>query len=174
MADEQKPEIKSPSSQDAEHPDYPGLTYAEVEQAKKKARKTIEAEQKREALDKITEQEENAIREALGKTQRAMHEIENLSPTNREMVEITLALPPQMPDIRIDGVIYKDRGTFKVTRAKACEMLKIQYEGWYHESQRRGDDRYAFYAQQRQAAAGGTVVNTRTGIMTNAPRGTHG
>lgn len=173
MADDPKPEIKEPNQAD-EHPDYPGLTYAEVAKAKEKARKTIEAEQKRQALDKITEQEEAAIRAHLGQTERAMHEIETLSPTNREMVEITLALPPQMPDIRIDGVIFKDRGTYKVTRAKAADMLKIQYEGWYHESQRKGDDRYAFYAQMNQANRGGAVINTRSGILTNAPRGTHG
>ena len=169
MADE-KPE---PNAND-EHPDYPGLTYAEVAKAKEKARKKIEAEQRAQALDKITEQEENAIRLHLGQTEKALHEMENLSPTNREMVEITLALPPQMPDIRIDGVIFKDRGTYKVTRAKACEMLKIQYEGWYHESQRKGDDRYAFYAQMHQSNRGGAVINTRTGILSNAPRGTHG
>lgn len=157
-----------------EHPNHPGLTRAEVAQAERRAADRVAKARKEAALEKIADQAEIDIRAALGETERSLREVENLSPTNREMVSVTLSLPPQMPDIRIDGVVYRDRGTFQVPRAKAVEMLKIQYEGWRHESIRKGDDSYAFYAQMNQAARPATVVNLRSGLVSgNVPRGTH-
>lgn len=157
-----------------DHPDYPGLTRAEVEQAKARAKKKVEAARKEDALDRIADQEEINLREAMGQTERTMRELENLSPVNREMVEIELNLAPQMADIRIDGVIYRNRGKYTVTRAKAMDMLRMQFEGWRHEAQRKGDDSYAFYSQMHQQNRPPVVINTRLGIMSGAaPKGTH-
>lgn len=157
-----------------EHPEHPGLTRAEVAQAKERAKAKLIKEQKASALDRIADQEEINLREAMGQTERTMCELENLSPVNREMVEIELNLAPQMADIRIDGVIYRNRGKYTVTRAKAMDMLRMQFEGWRHEAQRKGDDSYAFYSQMHQQNRPPVVINTRLGITSGAaPKGTH-
>ena len=127
-----------------DHPDYPGLTRAEVAAEKEKARKSVEKDIKAKRLAAIREQEEISLRSELGETERNQRETDTLTPTNREMVDINLNLAPQMADIRIDGVVYRNRGTYTVTRAKAADMQRIQWEGWHHESIRKGDDSYAF------------------------------
>lgn len=176
MSDENEIErkISEPDDKDA-HPDYGGvLTWGDVRRAQKKAQEAVNKAQKQELLDRIEETHERNLLDAMGETERFRKETQNLTPVNREMVELTLALPPQMPDIRIDGQVYRDRGTFKVTRAKATEMQRIQFEGWRHESVRKGDDSYAFYAQMNQQNRSPVVVNMRSGIMSGAmPRGTH-
>jgi hypothetical protein len=168
MTDENKTDMN------AEHPEYPGLTRAEVDAAKKRAAEKVAKARKSDALDRIADQEEENLRLALGETERTMREMENLSPGNREMVEISLNLAPQMADIRIDGQIFRNRGTYKVTRAKAMDMLRMQFEGWRHEAIRKGDDSYAFYAQMHQSQKSPVVINTRLGIIQGAqPKGTH-
>lgn len=179
MADDNK---RQPDDHE-EHPDYPGLTKGEVRQAKERASAKIAKERKQEALDRIAEQEETNIRNAAGETKRTLRELENLSADNREMVQITLSLPLHMNAIRIDGQIFVDRGTFTVTRAKACEMMRIQFEGWKAESMRKGDDSYSFYAQMArdknsiQVAPGikSSAVINGSGMVTAgvAPQGTH-
>lgn len=165
-------EIKINASE--EHPDYPGLTRGEVDSAKKRASEKVAKARKADALDRIADQEEQNLRSALGETERTMREMENLSPENREMVSIQLNLAPQMADIRIDGALYRNRGTYTVTRAKAQDMLRMQFEGWRHEAIRKGDDAYAFYAQMHQSQKSPVVINTRLGIIQGSqPKGTH-
>lgn len=173
MSDE--PEIKREPKDSDQHPDYDGLTWGDVHAAQKRADDKVRKAQKAEMLSRIEEQHERTLLDSMGQTERVKKETENLGPVDRELVNITLALPPQMPEIRIDGVIYHDRITHTVTRAKASEMLKIQYEGWRHEAQRKGDDSWAFYAQMNQSQRAPLVINTRKGLISGAaPRGTHG
>lgn len=173
MIDE--PEIKREPKDSDQHPDYDGLTWSDVRAAQKRADDKVRKAQKVEMLSRIEEQHERNLLDSMGQTERVKKETENLGPVDRELVNITLALPPQMPEIRIDGVIYHDRITHTVTRAKAAEMLKIQYEGWRHEAQRKGDDSWAFYAQMNQSQRAPLVINTRKGLISGAaPRGTHG
>lgn len=173
MTDE--PEIKREPKDTDQHPDYEGLTWGDVRAAQRRASDKIAKAQKAEALSRIEEQHERTLLDSMGQTERVRRETENLSPVDRELVSITLALAPQMKEIRIDGVIYHDRLTHTVTRAKAAEMMKIQYEGWRHEAQRKGDDNWAFYAQMNQSQRAPVVINTRKGLISGAaPRGTHG
>lgn len=171
----EEPEIKREPQDSELHPDYDGLTWGDVRAAQKRASDKVRKAQKAEALSRIEEQHERTILDSMGQTERVKRETENLAPVDRELVSITLALAPQMKEIRIDGVIYHDRLTHTVTRAKAAEMMKIQYEGWRHEAQRKGDDSWAFYAQMNQSQRAPVVINTRKGLISGAaPRGTHG
>jgi hypothetical protein len=174
-------EIEKNEPKDTEpHPEFPGLTWGDVRKARNKAAVTREAEKRAEALKRIEEQELEALRAADGESERNRREMENLDPVNRELVDITLNLSPQMcPDsrdptvgMRIDGVVYRNRHTYTVTRAKAAEMLRIQHLGWEQESERMGQDKNAFYAS-RAMAGNNIVVNTRSGITGRVPRGTH-
>lgn len=115
MSNDQQPGKEPDVNMNEEHPDYPGsgLTRKQVADAKERAAKKVAAEQRQRALDRIAEQEEINLRQALGETEAKQRELENLMPSESEMVTVTLSLPPQMLDIRLDGVIYKNRETTK-------------------------------------------------------------
>lgn len=170
MAEETK--SVEPNDKD-QHPDYPGLTWGEVRAAQRRAEDKMAKRAKAEMLARIEEQHEKQVAPETA-DQWLVRVTENLPPSLRQMCSITLSLPPQMPDIRIDGRVFPDRGTYNVPLAVAREMMKIQYDGWASESVRKGDDKYAFYAQQRMANAPKLVINTAGSILSGtAPRGTH-
>jgi hypothetical protein len=150
------------SKDNEDHPDFPGLTYGDVRKAREKAEVSRLAEKKTAALLKIEEQHLQELRAADGETDRNRALMDSLTPVERELVDITLNLAPQMDAIRINGTIYHDRGTFTVPRAVAREMKRIEFEGWRHESVRLGEDTYAFYSKQNRNL---DVVNTRASLL---------
>lgn len=164
MADDPKAKPSTALPDDNEpHPTHPGLTKGDVRKAQARAAAKVEAARKKAALERIEHDEEEKLRAAMGETNRTEHITANLRPDDKEIVEITLNLPPHMLDVRLDGVIYQNGKTIRCIRAIAKELLYVQSKGWEHESARMGEDRFAFYAQQAMRRKGMTVINGLTG-----------
>ena len=145
------------------HPDYPGLTYGDVDKAQKKAKEKAEAARRQSAMDR-------AVADELARLERE----EGLNVEGGNMVRLRLNLCPTMKELRIDGRLYQHGREYTVPEAKARDMLYMQYKGWEQESARKGDDKYAFYAQMQQQQAAPLVVN-RAGALIGGrmPQGTH-
>lgn len=137
---------------DLPHPDYPGLTYGEVEKAKKLARLEAEKKQRAAAMARVTEQELKRIEQEEGVS-------------TEEIVEITLNLSPDTKELVIDGKRYQNGRTVRVPASRARDMLYMQYRGWLNESARLGEDKIAFYAQKAQQTRQPIVINGRTGAI---------
>ena len=160
-------EISAPESNGidpkAPHPDFPGLTYADVAKAHKSARDKADAARKAAAMTRAEEAEAKRLEREEGVTTGGIE---------AEMVEITLDLPVHMDRVVIDGAQYFNRKTYRVPRGKAATMLEIQYRGQEAEAARLGQDKMSFYAGMTKR---NTSIRNVGGNMAveNAPAGTH-
>jgi hypothetical protein len=148
------------------HPDYPGLTRADVREAQKKALLKAEKARKEAAMARVELEETKRLQ---------MEEGITAGGPGSEFVEIDLQMPivaygKHDTDawIQIDGKRFR-RGRHTVRRSQAHDLLYIASRMAMNESARLGEDRFAFYQQVRQ-----TVINNVgarvTGVI-NAPVG---
>lgn len=56
-----------------------------------------------------------------------------------EIVSVTVELPPQAGDIRIDGRVFQHNGKYNVTAAQAESLNDIMYRAWSHYREVRGE-----------------------------------
>lgn len=140
------------------HPDYPGLTRADVKAAQDRARKRAEDARKKAALKDIEDAEFKRVEEEEGITAGG--------PGN-DMVEVTLDMPPVAYGkndtdawIQLDGKRYRRGQTLLLRRRVAHDLLFIAQQMRLNESARLGEDKFAFYQRQQAPLISkkGTVV----------------
>lgn len=122
------------------HPDYPGLTYGQVAEARANARKQLDKARVKAAMSRA----ENAEIERLERE-------EGLVATGvlGEMVQIKLDLAINTPWLAIDGKRFYHAHTYTVPRAVANDLLYMQWKTHVNEAIRLGEDRMSFYMKER-------------------------
>ena len=140
------------------HPDYPGLTYGDVEKARADARAKLVANQKKAAMSRATAAEMDRIEREEG--------IVASGPMG-ERVSIKMDLAINTPWLALDGQRFLHGKTYTVTRAQAADLMSMQYYTHRNEAVRLGEDRMAFYTKERAPLitnVGGRV----TGVVNGA------
>jgi hypothetical protein len=144
---DEKPAVTEPEAdpQLAPHPDYPGLNFKQVEQARASARKKLEAARVKAAMQRAEDAELERLK---------MEEGMVVGGSAGEMVEIDLQMPVVAYGksdtdawIQINGRRYK-RGRNIVHRSLAHDLLYIADRMQKNESARLGQDSFAFYQQK--------------------------
>ena len=141
-------------------PNYPELTRAEV------------AEQKKIALQRAIERRQDAaLAKVLADEEARLKKEEGLA--DEPMVQVTLRLPLDMTEIRLDGTRYVNGHTYTVTEKVARDLLYAQDKGWRNESARVGEDAFSYYAraaQEKRQSVQPINVNLSTGLISGAHR----
>ena len=138
---------------------HPLLSNEEVLAARAKARKKVEVERRRAAIEQMEAQEVERLRREEGLT-TGINEKD-------EIVSVTIDLPPYTPHIMINGPlghIYWHGQTYQVPRHVGDSLMDMQQRAWISEDQVEGRSLAQQYARKR-----GTTIDGKTGAVQNAP-----
>ena len=139
---------------------HPILSNEDVRAAQAKALKKVEDERRTAAMKAVEDLETERLRVEEGLT-TGVREMD-------ELVSVTIDLAPYAPSIVINngtgGNVYWQGRTYTVPRHVADSLAEMMSRSWKHEDQVDGKSIAQAYGRKRE-----TVINARTGAVSNAP-----
>ena len=127
---------------------HPILTNAEVLAARANARRRIVAEQKKNAMKQVEDEEVRRLNREEGMRGTG-------DPVQNEIVNFTVDLPSWSPYMMLDmteGVTYWHGQTYSVSRAKAASLNEIQHRQWRLDAEVEGKSKAQQYGVRHNAA----------------------
>ncbi len=122
-----------------EREEHPLLSAAEIEGARAEARKRVQAKQKKEALDKIIEEETRLLTASTGDGYKD------------ELIWVNIDLPEFADRLIIDGRIYLHNHMYHLPRHMVNSMREQMSRMWEHYADTKGESMANKIAKYRMA-----------------------